>query len=116
MCHLDIGINALLNPCLDHGGDLVGLHAGVLFVGDGLEVVELAGDGLASLLVEHLVGVDDAEGQDIGLGLDGGLEAAAVELAHDVAVLGAGALGEDQDISSVFELLGAALDDEKLFC
>ena len=85
-----IRVNAFLNSRLDQGGDLGGLHAGVFLVGNGLEVMELAGHFAAALLIQDLVGVDDGKGQDVGLGLDRALEAAAVELAHDVAVLAAG--------------------------
>ena len=48
-----IGVDALLDPGFDHCGDLGGLHAGVFLVGDGLEEMELADDGLASLLIQH---------------------------------------------------------------
>ena len=65
---------------------------------NGLEIVNLDGNGLAALLIQHLEAVHQRHGDDGTFAPGGAAEAAAVELSHLVAVPAAGSLREDQII------------------
>ena len=93
-----MGFDGLGDPFLYQRSQLRGLQITVFLPANGLEIVNLDGNGLAALLIQHLEAVHQRHWDDGTFALGGAAEAAAVELPHLVAVPAAGSLREDQII------------------
>ena len=68
--------------------------------------MDLYGHRFTAFLIQHLVTVNDGDGDDRALGFQRAFKAAAVEIQHFIPFFASGTFGEDQIVPSVLDFFG----------